>query len=167
MKQVFISIFSISILLLGCKSTKTSKSPGLPPMAAFKMAVNYSIDSVLVKPKPIQVDGDGFGAQDSTVDFNVFSSENNDSLLILNVSSYTGCKQMDFELYQNPVVIKTLPPRYRLRLSKAGQSGCGELKPVIYTVAFDIRPILSEYTEAYFMIEGVERPIIVKKQMAK
>lgn len=136
-------------------------------MAPFKMVVYYSNDSVVVNPQPIIIASDGFGAKDSVLDFNVLSAENNDSLLILHISSYTGCQQMEFELYQNPVILKTLPPRYRFRLSKIGQKGCGEYKPKMYTVAFDIRPILMENTAAYCMIEGFEKPIAVKKQIAK
>jgi hypothetical protein len=157
------TIIVCTIFLFGCKTkAKTTKQIDYTQFYdTIKVPVSYQQDSAQVIVKPIITSDSLFAEDDETVDYDLFYAEQKDSLLFLSVRSFYGCDKMDFDLYMSNIALKTYPVRLQCRLSKTKSSGCSE-KLAIYTLAFDIKPLLKQYGEAHIMLRGSNQVAHVK-----
>lgn len=147
-------------------SCKTGKNVAVKPLSphtdTLKMLVNYQTDTLTVFVKRIVVSDSLFGLDEGSVDFNIVHTEQKDSILFITISSYFNCKKDDFKLYQSKIELKTYPVRLRCRISKGEPKECEE-KPAMYTLAVDIRDILSNHAEANLMFTGFNKLVTVKR----
>lgn len=159
---VAVSIIVLAIFSFGCKTkAKTTKIDYTQFYDTIKVPVAYQQDSAQVIVKPIITSDSLFAENDDIIDYDLFNVEQKDSLLFLTVRSFYGCDKMDFDLYMSNIALKTYPVRLQCRLSKTSSSGCSE-KLAMYTLAFDIKPILKQYSEAHIMFRGTNQVAYVK-----
>lgn len=164
MFRIVIISLLIIFTIFGCKTKQKAAKYSSPHTDTIKIVVSYQPDSLELFVKKIFVSDSLFTADEGVMDYNILNIEQKDSLMFLTVQSQNGCAVMDFDLYQSPFAFKTYPVRLRCRLSKTKQEDCGD-EPVLkaFTLAFDIRPILSEYTEANIMFTGYPSVVSLKR----
>lgn len=165
MYKIAIVLGMAVLAVFGCKTKQQVVKYDSPHTDTIKMAVSYQQDSLEVFVKKIIVSDSLFGLKE-TVDFDVVDATQNDSLLVLTLRSYNGCTAIDFDLYQSDIVLKTYPPRLRARIAKTQQSGCDESSPLprAFTVVFDIKPILADYTEAHILFANSPKIVTLKRK---
>lgn len=159
-----VSAFIVSIFF-GCKTTKKAEYVS-PHTDTIKVAVRYQPDSVEAFVKKI-IESDSLFNLKETQDYSIVSAVQQDSILFLTVSSYTGCAKIEFDLYQSPFVFKTYPVQIRCRLAKSEEKDCDEENAGrinMYTMAYDIRGILDTYTEANIVFTGSQIIARLKKE---
>lgn len=165
--RVTITVFLTLMVLLGthCKSSKnstTAETAQKPDTLRLKVA--YSVDSIDVVRQKVIVNDALYSEQGNTVDYSIQTISQEGNNLVVTISSFTGCKKMEFELYQHSIVLKTYPPRFRFRLAKTSEAGCDVQKPAMYTAVFDISHILKDYPEAHLLFSGQTAVATVKRQ---
>ncbi len=162
-----IAIVSLLIVftIFGCKTKQKAAKYSSPHTDTIKVVVNYQPDSLELFVKKIIVSDSLFISNDGILDYNILHVEQKDSLMLVTIQSQNGCSVMDFDLYQSPFAFKTYPVRLRCRVSKTKQDDCVD-EPFLkaFTLAFDIRPMLSEYTEANIMFTGYSNIVSLKRQ---
>ena len=160
---VVAAVIIFTVFSFGCKTkAKVAKPIDYTQFYdTMKVVVSYQQDSAQVIVKPIIVSDSLYAEDDEMVDYELLNVEQKDSLIFMMVRSFNGCDKMDFDLYMSNIALKTYPVRLQCRLSKTRSSGCSE-KLAIYTLAFDIKPILKQYSEAHIMFRGTNQVAYVK-----